>query len=257
MLVVGSNKSPILSHLPKRFLIVDDGEISDHLPVSHKVTRFDPARHSFNPLKKLQWPKPLELLAIINAIFPQGENTLTRGNADTFLLEALTDKPKRLDYLVHLPTDLKNTGHVEAYRKIHTLLLSPVLKRVLTNQNRTELLNWNGTIIARLNRAEMGDFDCFVLGNLLISSYQGHVIVPDFGFYACPHHVSLIRQKRLTAGVHSLKEKRLAALTDDLLRMGKRIASHATYDDAETIALYAGLQPGHNNFIEEIARGMA
>jgi hypothetical protein len=44
-------------------------------------------------------------------------------------------------------------------------------------------------VFARLNRAELGDFDAFVFGTLLISQFKGQVIVPDFGFYGRESHV--------------------------------------------------------------------
>jgi hypothetical protein len=255
MLIVGTNKSPILKHVPQTFLLIDDGSIIDRLtfPKRRKITRFDPAKHSFNPLATIDHKRARDFLGVLNAVFPQGENTLTRGNADTFLLEALTGHPTRLDRLICEPTDLKDTGHVEAYRKIRTLLLSPVLNRVLC---RPTNLSFKGILLARLNRAELGDFDCFVLGNLLIGQYQGHIIVPDFGFYAAPHHTSLIRQGRLTAGVNFLDEVPLR-LRQSLLLMPDKIASHATFDDAETLAVYCGLARGTNEFNDYVAHAMA
>ena len=255
MLIVGTDKSPILDHPPQSFLLIDDGPLIDRLtfPKRRKITRFDPANHAFNPLAKIDHKRARDFLTILNAVFPQGENTLTRGNADTFLLEALADNPTCLDSLISQPTDLKDTGHVEAYRKVRTLLLSPVLKRVLCNPTN---LTFKGILLARLNRAELGDFDCFVLGNLLIGQYPGPVVVPDFGFYAVPSHMSLIRQNRLTAGVNFLDEVP-DKLRQRLLLMPAKIGSHATFDDAETLAVYAGLARGTNEFNEYVHAAMA
>lgn len=253
MLIVGKNKSPLLKCLPETFLIIDDGLIIDKLtlPKRRKITHFDYKTHSFNPLKDIDYRKARDFIAILDAVFPEGANTLTKKNASFSLLTALLDKPTRLDNL--LSPSKTDAGQQDAYQKIQTLLLSPVLKRVLSGPTNFPV---KGILLARLNRAELGDFDCFVLGNLLISQYQGHIVIPDFGFYAAPHHMSLIRQNRLVAGVNFLDE-----LADQLrygaLLMDRKVPSHATFDDAETLAVYSGLSRGTNKFSDFVARAMA
>lgn len=252
MLFVGTNKLSILEHLPKTFLLIDDGPLIDRLtiPKRRKVTRFDHTKHAFNPLKDIDYLRARNFIALMDAVFPEGANTLTKKNANFLLLKALLDNPKRLERLIE-PDD-KNPAQTDAYQKIQTLLLSPVLNRVLTGKT---LMSFKGIILARLDRAELGDFDCYVLGNLLMSQYQGHVVVPDYGFYAAPHHVSLIRQNRLTAGVTVLDELP-KALQQHLLLMDKKFASHATSDDAETLAVYSGYARGTNAFSDYVSRGM-
>ena len=83
---------------------------------------------------------------------------------------------------------------------IRRLMRSPVLRRVLCNPTNFTFKP-NSVNMARIDRAELGDFDALVLGLLLISQFKGQVVVPDFGFYGRDAHVSLIRQKRLIAGV--------------------------------------------------------
>lgn len=243
LLVVGTDKSPILEQLPSNFLLIDD-EIEIEIPKRRKVIRFDVAKHSFNPLKGIDYPRARNFVDVINSVFPEGENTLTRRSASFALLEALLDKPKTLDQLFRASKDV---GLIDARQKIDTLLLSPVLNRVLT---RPTNFSFDGIILARLNRAELGDFDCFVLANLLISQYEGVVVIPDFGFYGCPFHTQLIRQNRLIAGVNFLDEA--PELRNQLLLIEHKIVKHCTEDDAETLAGYLGWHKGKTGYSEFI-----
>lgn len=246
VLVIGSDKEPLLQHLPDRFLLIDDGPLIDALdmPERRSVTIFDPAVHSFNPLKGMTYLKAREFISVLDAIFPEGENTLTKKNSSFVLLNALLSKPRKLDTLI---TPSKDTQ--DAYQKIQTLLLSPVLENVLTKPTN---LSFKGTIIAQLDRAKLGDFDSFVLANLLISQYQGPVVIPDFGFYACRFHSSLMRQNRLIAGVSSFDE--VPGFKSQLLMIEEKIGSHCTPDDAKVLALYAGIPQGTNEYNDFIAR---
>jgi hypothetical protein len=56
--------------------------------------------------------------------------------------------------------------------------------------------------MARINRAELGDFDALVLGLLLMGHFKGQLVVPDLGFYGRDAHVSLVREERLIGGVN-------------------------------------------------------
>ena len=239
-LIVGSDKTPILQNLPQKFLFIDDGSLIHelHLPERRSITILDFDKHSFNPLNGMDYRKAREFINVLDAAFPEGENTLTARNSRFFLLNALLSKPRHLEKLIEPEKDT-----MDAYQKIQTLLLSPILKNVLT---RPTNFSFKGTIIARLDRAELGDFDCFVLANLLISQYPGPVVIPDFGFYACPLHVKLIRQNRLIAGVNSFDE--LPKFRNHLLLFNRKIGSGTTPKDAETLALYAGLMPGTNEY---------
>ena len=79
--------------------------------------------------------------------------------------------------------------------------MSPVLKRMFCGKPNFTFTP-RSMIVARVNRAELGDFDALVLGLLLMASYKGQVIVLDFGFYGRDAHISLIRENRLIAGVN-------------------------------------------------------
>jgi hypothetical protein len=249
-LIVGSDKEPLLHHLPDKFLFIDDGPLIDTLdmPTRRAVTVFDPTKHSFNPLKDMSYLKARDFLDVLNAAFPEGDSTLTKRNSNFILLQALLSKPRSLATLLKPTKD-----NTDAYQKLQTLLLSPVLESVLTKPTN---MSFKGSIIARLDRAVLGDFVCFVLANLLISHYSGTVVIPDFGFYACPSHVSLIRQNRLVAGINSFDE--VPKLRNELVLIEKKVASRSTPEDAALLALYAGIPAhtiGYNDFIQSCITG--
>jgi hypothetical protein len=260
-LIVGANKTPILDHVESsHFLLVDDGSVIDALviPPRRKVVHFDVRKHHLNPLHEMDYRRAREFVSILDAIFPEGDSTLTKKNANFVLLNALLEEPTRLDKL--LRGDKRDPAKQDAYQKIATLLLSPVLHSVLCKPTNFSM---KGIVLARLDRAVLGDFDAFVLANLLISQFEGQVIIPDFGFYGREHHISLIRQDRLVAGVNTLSQVRSDVLRDALLTIPKRIPSCALYDDAELLAKYAGLRPDptrednpYNRFVNE-AMGVA
>jgi hypothetical protein len=290
MLILGTDKtSTFLEQLPESYLLIDDGTLIDQLEFPHKrpakstlplITRLDLSKHSLNPLTDINDTQEgvlkarqfLEILAA-DGVFPQGATTLTRKNSDDLLLHALVqNKSRTLSQLIPTP-DPKDAAAVDAYQKISNILLSPVLRRVL---DRPTHLSSKGIIIARLDPAELGDFDCILLGNFLIAAYKGPIAVTDFGLYAIPSHIRLARQGRLIAGLDFLsdldrREGQLDKLRSQLLSEGatnlfhyKRTAAythyarHTSYDDAVTLARYAGLRPDYlrednpyNTFIQE------
>jgi hypothetical protein len=128
--------------------------------------------------------------------------------------------------------------------------MSLVLSAVLCKATNFSL---NGIVLARLDRAELGDFDAFVLGSLMSSLFPGQVVIPDFGFYGRPHQVALIRQDRLIAGITTLAEVPVT-LQQHLLTIPTKTASGATYEDAARLAQYEGIVPRtmkHGDFIDE------
>ncbi|MCZ7594252.1 MAG: hypothetical protein M5U16_04550 [Hyphomicrobium sp.] len=138
---------------------------------------------------------------------------------------------------------------------VDDILTSPVLKRVLCNPTNFSF-SQNSIILAKIDRAELGNFDALVLGMLLINQFKGQLIIPDFGFYGRDAHISLIRENRLIAGINFLGELPLR-LRQAVLLIKDKHASHALIDDAELLAKYAGLHPDptradnpYNAFIE-------
>lgn len=245
MLFVGSDKTQILRHLPRPFLFLHDEAIS----VS-RTKLFNHTVHTFNPLKTISYRGAKDFLTLLGSIFPQGENTLTRKNSDFVLLKALLDNPRSLDRLIR--DDPKDPATHDAYQKIQTLLLSPVLNRVLTTKGNT--MPFTGSVVAPLNRKDLGDFDAFALGNFLISQFQGTIVIPDYGFYAAPHHISLIRENRLIAQVNYLDE--LPENLRNLFLLQGAVPAMSRHDDAETLALQAGLTKGSNEFTDYVYRSI-
>jgi len=88
-------------------------------------------------------------------------------------------------------------------------------------------------ILARLSRAELGEFDALVLGLLLIGHFKGELIIPDFGFYGRETRVSIIREDRFIAAVNFLGELP-SKLRNDVLLIKDRHASGATADATHT-----------------------
>jgi hypothetical protein len=213
------------------FLLLDDGPIADAFLASFpRAKLFDPAQHSFNPLKDIDYKRARDFAAAVYTASPQGENTLTVRNGKRSLAKMLLGAT-RLD---ELPTTT-DAGGIEAQETIDDLLLSPVLRSVLCKGKQFPLNR--GSVVARLNRAAIGDFDAFVLGSLLVQQFQGLVIVPDFGFYGRDFYTSLIRQNRLSLGLEFLSEltPRLQQL---VLSIKDKTIYRTTREDAERLVFY-------------------
>lgn len=206
--------------------------IHDQVPDISRARIFDPAKHSFNPLKGIDYRKARALADVLYTAYPQGENTLTVRNGKRLLLKALLSAP-RLD---------KIEGDPEVTGMIDDLLQSPVLKNVFCNTTNQFSLNPNSLILAKLNRAELGDFDALILGLFLIEQFKGQIVIPAFDFYGRDVHVSLIREERLIAGVNFLGEL-APKLRNSSLLIKDRVAAGALYEDAVTLAQHAGLRP--------------
>jgi hypothetical protein len=116
--------------------------------------------------------------------------------------------------------------------------------------------NPNSVNMARISRAELGDFDALVLGLLLMGHFKGQLVVPDLGFYGRDAHVSLVREERLVGGVNFLAELP-EKLRSGVLLMQERAASGATVEDAEVLARYEQLVPGTNAFNEFVAEAIS
>lgn len=264
ILVVGNSEKSehILQRLDltRPFLIVDDGPLIEALkkplleatptPNKRKLVWPDFSHDSFNPLEGMTYLKARSLATTLYTASPQGENTLTVRNGKRALTRILLENPKRLDKL-RISAAKMDAGTSEAMDTIKDMLLSPVLGRVFCNK---PTIPKRASIIARIDRAEFGDFDAFILANLLINQFEGQVIVPDGGFYLRDHHSLLIRQDRLMAGANyfgELPERLRKALLPVAIPAGQ-----CTWEDAETLADYAGLSPGTNAYVEFTQRAV-
>ena len=216
--------------------------INDDVPDISRARVFDPTKHSFNPLKNIDYRKARALADVLYTAYPQGDNTLTVRNGKRLLLKALLSAT-RLDQI---------EGDPEITGMIDDLLQSPVLKSVLCNPTNFSF-SPNSLILARINRAELGDFDALILGLFLIGHFKGQITVPDFGFYGRDLHISLIREERLIAGVNFLSEL-TPKLRNSVLLIEDKTGSGTTFEDAQVLADYARKPPhsnGYNDFIDE------
>jgi hypothetical protein len=184
--------------------------------------------------------------------FPD-KNLMTYMHGKRELVKLLLDTGTPI---TELAGDTKNPAIAEALATVEDLLLSPVLRRVLT---RKPNFDFRRSVIASLDG--MYHEDARKLASMLIGQHQGHIIVPDFGFYGRPLHLSLIRKKRLTAGLNTLSEAP-PSLHQPLLTVPEQYGAGCTYDDAVVLAKRAGLVPDfsrednpYNRFIREAVGG--
>jgi hypothetical protein len=226
--------------LPKRGYLF----IGDEVPDVPQARVFDPTKDSFNLLKALDYRKSCEIVDGFDAAFDRGDGTLTKDTGLDFIAECLEAKPKTLRQLVPIPDKGASPGHIWAYNKVRRILRSPVLSAALCNQSPPAFsFNTRSVILARINRAELGDFDALLLGLFLMAQYKGQLVIPDFGFYARDAHASLLRgDGRIIARVDTLEELP-RNLRQNVLLIKDKVASGATYEDAELLAKYAGLRP--------------
>lgn len=247
-LLVGSadKTEQLLQTTEPPFLLIDDGPIADaFLAQFPRAKLFDPTVHSFNPLKGIDYKRARDFATVLYTASPEGKDTLTVRNGKRALVRMLLAGPTRLDRL----RASEDPADLEAQAAVGDLLLSPVLKQVLCNPT---FFSFKGAVVAKLDRAQFGDFDAFVLASLLIGQSQGQIVVPDFGFYGRPLHVSLIRQGRLTAGVQVLEEME-PRLRQVALTVGDKWGAGCTFEDAQCLAGYSGLVPNttaHTDFVQ-------
>lgn len=232
---------------PEPFILIDDGPIAAvFLKTFPDASVFSPRNNSFNPLSGIDYKRARDFASILYTAAPEGKDTLTVRNGRRALARLVLNS-SRLDRVYANETD---PGEVEALATIKDALFSPTLKRVLCP--RTRDFPFKGSVIAKIDRAELGDTDAFLLALLLIQQHKGQVIVPDFGFYGRDFHMSLIRQNRLTAGVHFLDELS-PKLQKAMLLIKDKQYGQCTWEDAEVLALYKGLQPhttSHTEFLQ-------
>jgi hypothetical protein len=198
----------------------------------------------------MDYRKAREFAAIVYG--EQGQTTLTARNGKRALTRLLMTAD-RLDKLKAGKSDEEK----EAVAIIDDLLISPLLRSILCKPTSFSFRAGNppSSIIARLDRPDIGEHDARILGALLISQFKGQIIVPDFGFYARSFHTSLVREGRLIAGVYTLSE------LDEKLRhqclLHETIPLQCTWDDAQTLARYEGLVPSTVGYGDYVSAAMS
>lgn len=231
LLIGAADKTERLLQITRSpFLLVDDGPIADaFLATFTRAKRFNPTQHSFNPLRGIDYKGARDFAAALYTASPQGENTLTVRNGKRSLARLLLTNTTRLD---ELGSD--DPRDVEALDTVQDLLLSPVLRRVLCNPTN---FSFKGMVVAKIDRAQLGDFDAFILASLLIGQCKGQVIVPDGGFYLRDFYTTLIRQNRLTVGIQYLEEL-TPKLQQAVLSVKDKTIYRTTREDAERLIFF-------------------
>ena len=150
---------------PKGSWVWIDDKVVEH----PKLRAFEPLKNHFNPLKDISYKKAREISEVLYTIAVARREHADREERKASSPED-TPKAKRLDEV---------TGDEEVRGMMDDLLVSPVLKRVLCcDGNEFSFGGPNTKISARIDRAELGEFDSLVLGLLLMAHYKGQVIVP-------------------------------------------------------------------------------
>jgi hypothetical protein len=238
----GTTDVLLLHGAPQPFLYIGD-KVS---PTRARV--FDPARHHFNPLIGITPEKAVGIADIIYAADPGGESTLTVRNRKQALAEMLlTAAP-----FDELTGDKKDPAQAEALRSVRAMLFFPTLRKILCTGRQ---FDFSGSVVARIDRAALGDKQALMLGLLLIGQHKGHIILDDAGFYLRPLHTTLIQQERLLAHVRYMSE---LGRPEDLLRQAvlsipNKTGQGCTYDDAVVLSKYQGWAP-HNNILYVLER---
>jgi hypothetical protein len=213
--------------------------IDDNPPDFARATYFDPNIHSFDPLYNIDHKTARDFARLLYAIEPGGEGTLTTRNGRRSLARAFISTAR-----LH---KLKGAD-AEAEAMIDDLLFTPLMRRVLCSKPNFTV-DASKTIIARLDRAELGDTDALILANLLIGHYKGQIVVPDAGFYLRDIHTSLIRQNRLIAGVNFLAELP-DKLQQAMLTVKDKTAYRTNLKDAEQLLPYFPRKTKPSHFTE-------
>jgi len=231
-----------------RFLLVDDGPIAEAFLQAGRGRLFDIQRHSFNPLRSIDYKRARDIAAALYTASPEGQDTLTVRNGKRALTKILLAQAQRFD---KLPSANNEPGADEALATVDDMLLSPVLRRILCNPTN---FSFKGGIVARIDRAQIGDFDAFLLASLLIGQFQGQVIVPDFGFYGRDFYSDLVRQNRLIASLNFLSEVS-PKLQQMLLSIKEKSGAGCAWEDAKVLASHAGHArdtTGYNDFVHSL-----
>lgn len=222
-----------------------------------KAHVFDPLLHSFNPLAQLDYRTICDVIDVLLTAFPAGQSTLTKEGVPEALFEELEDRPKTIADLFKGISD--DPSYVSAQRMVSRIKRSPVLSRVFTGSKQFDLSTsgekWKRrSVIARIDRRELGDFDALVLGLFIIAQSKGQLLVPDGGFHLRPLHLSLMSESRLVTGLRTFAEVEDARLRQELLLTPHKTGVQCTHADALELAKYAGLIPGvdkHDTFVKE------
>jgi hypothetical protein len=129
--------------------------ICDEVPDVKRSRVFDVGKHSFNPLKGIDFRVARQLADLLYTVNPQGEDTLTVRNGKRALLRMLLENRGRLDKLrkVKGAAGSEEAGDSERRPRLSRPEQSAVQRGYFSFKP-------NSRILARLNRAELGALRC-------------------------------------------------------------------------------------------------
>lgn len=235
--------------------------IYDQLPTIRGAKIFDPTKDGINILKDLDYRKICAITDAIDALFPEGENTLTRATGleyiadqlDAAMVAEVRRAPIALRDLISEPDKKSTTGHTWAYGKIRRILRSPLLNRMLSGKDFT----FGKRTLAHVDPAKLTLFDAQTVTFFLMASYPGQLVLPSYGLYAREMHAQLILEDRLIAGVNTLSE--LPPQLRQLALLQETIACGTTAADAQTLAdkdsMYGRGTVDYGDKVSEAMRG--
>jgi hypothetical protein len=230
-------------HAAPPFLYIGD---TPDIFLTKRVRVFDPHKHHFNPLIGITPERAVAVADIIYAADPGGESTLTVRNGKRALARMLVTTT-RLDKLTGNP---KDPAQAEALAAVDALLFFPTLKDIFCSGRQ---FDFDGTVVARIDRAQLGDKQALALALFLMQQHKGQIVVSDGGFYLCPLHTLFIRQSRLAVAVNFLAELP-PRLRQAVLQIEHKEGAGCSHEDALVLAQYAGLVPGvigHTEFVQD------
>lgn len=230
------------------------------LPDTYRAQVFDPARHNFNPLTTTGlsdidcYRRRTSFVETIDLLFPRGDSTLTKDTGLEFIAQRLEENPDTLRDLIPKPDRASTPAHIWAYNRIQRILRSPVLSQVFC---RPKQFDFSGVVLARINRAELTDFDALVLGLFLINRCKGQIIIPAGEFYLRETHVNLVREDRLITGITSFASVPLH-IRDALITVPDKYAALALYEDALIVAnRHSHMRPSQHGHIDAVSDAMS
>lgn len=293
LLIGASDKRALFLHLiqqdfPSGVTVIDpDGTlaevVADSVPseLTDQTLYFDPSDSKniasfnvFDGVLEADRPKLVQdICAFFDALFPAGQETLTRQNSNFVLVNVLTilldsDGMSFLSVLEFLsdndfkdvclkrctnPIAIRNWQAIEEWEstqrrsafaqveaKVGTLLLSPVINRTLQNKQSTFYLTKTPILIANLSRQKIGDSASKLLGTLLISRARTPVYINDFGFFASDYLASLFSQGGYTVALQFLSELP-KPVEQTVLGFPEKYVYRTTPEDADKLKFGVGV----------------
>jgi len=212
------------------------------------------------------------ICADFDALFPEGETTLARANANLLLanslrvlldtpnttllslLKLLSDQSYRSECLNNCtdPVVLANWDTIRGWEraqyqaalatlqsKVGKLLMSPTLRNIFGQQFSTFSLSAPKIVIAKLDRAKLGDLTTYLLGSLLIARSVNHTYVHQLGFFSSDHLAAHITRGNFTVTVDFL-DQLTPKLRQTVLQFDQKYVFKTNRDDAQELAFYVG-----------------